>query len=211
LTTTPHARPFTSYWDLSRSKTDCYNEGPVLLAHSALTALLDFFVWVLPLPTLLYTSLPLMQRVALLALFSFGLVVVSAGCIRIYWIHYVVQETYDVTWYGFHLWLWMAVEVQLGIICGCVPWLKPLFKPWWVRHTGLTGSGEMGAGAGSGSGPAHRSRSEGNRTAVSKRSNGVRMDSLVEVERGEYVDLERASVGSDSQVELRSDKAGNWP
>ncbi|EAQ88607.1 hypothetical protein CHGG_05226 [Chaetomium globosum CBS 148.51] len=48
------------------------------------------------------------------------------GLYPCYWIHYVVQETYDVTWYGFHLWLWTALEVHLGIICGCVPWMRSL-------------------------------------------------------------------------------------
>ncbi|KAK3290404.1 uncharacterized protein B0H64DRAFT_452362 [Chaetomium fimeti] len=46
------------------------------------------------------------------------------------------QETYDVTWYGFHLWMWTAVEVHLGIICGCVPWLKSLFR-FWQRQRDL--------------------------------------------------------------------------
>ena len=36
-------------------------------------------------------------------------------------------ETYDITWEGFNLWIWAAVEVNLGVICGCVPVLRPLF------------------------------------------------------------------------------------
>lgn len=39
----------------------------------------------------------------------------------------VEEETYDVTWEGFYLWIWAAVEVNLGVICGCVPALRPLF------------------------------------------------------------------------------------
>jgi len=70
-----------------------------------------------------------MQRIGLIALFSLGFVVVIAGCMRLYWTHYVVEETFDVTWDGFDLWVWTAVEVNLGVICGCVPVLKPLFFP----------------------------------------------------------------------------------
>jgi hypothetical protein len=54
------------------------------------------------------------------------LFVVIAACVRAYWIHFVVEKTFDVTWWGVYLWMWTAVEVQLGIICGCVPWLRSL-------------------------------------------------------------------------------------
>lgn len=77
-------------------------------------------------PFLYRAKLPLSQRLGLIMLFSFAGLVVFAACIRTYWIYYIVEETYDVTWYGFHLWMWTAVEVQLGIICGCVPWLRSL-------------------------------------------------------------------------------------
>jgi hypothetical protein len=62
-------------------------------------------------------------------LFGFGSVVIIAGIMRNYWVHYVVYETYDVTWEGFYLWIWTAVEVNLGVICGCVPALKILVWP----------------------------------------------------------------------------------
>lgn len=47
---------------------------------------------------------------------------------RAYWSHYVTEETYDVTWEGFYLWIWTAVEANLGVICGSIPALRPLFK-----------------------------------------------------------------------------------
>ncbi|KAK3389762.1 hypothetical protein B0H63DRAFT_390514 [Podospora didyma] len=120
--------PTSSYWNLLLNHRDCIAEGPPLLAQAALTVTADFVVWILPLPTLYQAQLPLRQRIALIVLFSFGLVVVVAAIVRTYWIHYVVDETFDVTWAGFHLWIWTAVEVNLGVICGCVPWLKSLFK-----------------------------------------------------------------------------------
>lgn len=162
----------------------------MLLAYSAIAALLDLFVWVLPLPTLYHISLPLSQRLALVTLFGFGLVVVIASCIRIYWCYYVLEETYDVTWYGFHLWIWTAVEVQLGIICGCVPWLKVLFRLW---RTGETVTGTSGRGP----------QTDGQRataTIGSKRGATVRMDNLGG--KGEYIDLERSSAGGVSETEL---------
>lgn len=166
-----------------------------MLAHTCITPILDFFVWVIPLPSLYHLKLPLSQRIALIILFSFGLVVISAGCIRIYWVHYVIQETYDVTWYGFQVWLWTPVEVQLGIICGCVPWLKPLFKS---RKAGQTVTGTSG-----------RIHPDGQRATRFKQVTIVRMGSLTKAwtgegpSIGEYIDLERSSGGGDSHTQLR--------
>lgn len=179
--------PLTSYWNLALSSRDCFSEAALVMAFSTITAVLDFFAWVLPLPTFYKTRLPLAQRLALVTLFSFGLVAVIASCVRIYWAHYVFDKTYDVTWYGFQLWMWMAVEVQLGLICGCVPWLKSLFKRW---KTGQT--------VASGSGPTH---SGGQRSAGSRRLVAVKMDTLG-YGKGEYTDLERSSAGGDSHCAI---------
>jgi hypothetical protein len=86
----------------------------------------DFIVYVLPMPTLAMLNLPLSQRIVLMVVFGFGAVVVVAGCLRLYYVHLTVYETFDVTWVGFNLWIWTSIEVNLGIICGCVPALKPL-------------------------------------------------------------------------------------
>ncbi len=114
-------------------------EAPPLMAQAAVTVASDFVVWALPLPTLCATRLPLNQRVALLTVFSFGLLVVFAACMRAYWINHITENTYDVTWEGFELWIWTAVEVNLGIICGCVPTLNSLLKPRRRKST-ATGS-----------------------------------------------------------------------
>lgn len=45
---------------------------------------------------------------------------------RLYWVVSVTLYTYDVTWEGFQLWIWTAVEVNLGVVCGCAPMLRPL-------------------------------------------------------------------------------------
>ncbi|KAK4040686.1 hypothetical protein C8A01DRAFT_46055 [Parachaetomium inaequale] len=162
--------PVTSYWNLMYTQRDCVSELATTMSQAITTAIADFIVWVLPMPALYRAKLPLAQRLALITLFSFGLVVVVAACIRTYWIHYVIEETYDVTWYGFQLWMWTAVEVQLGIICGCVPWLKSLVKFWRNRNviTDLTDKSNPKAG---------RSRFDGRRATMPKGGTVVRLDS----------------------------------
>ncbi|KAH8879185.1 hypothetical protein GQ53DRAFT_855095 [Thozetella sp. PMI_491] len=121
--------PASSYWTMYLAEQDCEPEGPPLMAQTITTVITDFIVFVLPLPTLYQLRLPMTQRLALIVLFGMGVVVVIASAMRAYWVHHVVEETYDVTWEGFDLWIWTAVEVNLGVIAGCIPVLKPLFYP----------------------------------------------------------------------------------
>ena len=118
-----------SYWNFINFSRDCVTEGPPLLAQTIITVITDFLVFALPLPTLVCLRLPVVQRVVLFILFGVGAVVVISSCMRAYWVHYMVDSTYDVTWEGWELWIWTAVEINLGIIAGCVPLLKPLLYP----------------------------------------------------------------------------------
>ncbi|KAK8085975.1 hypothetical protein PG994_000949 [Apiospora phragmitis] len=130
----PTHSPPSSYWNLLRTESDCISEVPGLLTQTVLTVLIDFWVFVLPMPTLYHLSLPLAQRVGLMALFGLGAVVVAAGCMRTYWVHHVELETYDVTWEGYDLWIWAAVEANLGVICGCAPILRSLVSDGGERY-----------------------------------------------------------------------------
>lgn len=147
-------RPATDYWNLL-GEHHCTPEGPPLMyvqrmerilqlllicsrAQATLTVLTDFLVYILPLPTLIQIRLPVLQRVILIGVFSLGFISVFASCMRAYWVYQVVEATYDVTWSGFELWIWTAVEVNLGVICGCVPTLRPLFRN--IRGLGSSGN-----------------------------------------------------------------------
>lgn len=118
--------PASDYWDLLAPQRTCAQEGPPLLSQSIISTVLDGFLYFLPMPTLFSIKLPLKQRIGLMALFGLGSLVVVAGVVRTYYIHVVVYETYDVTWDGVYIWIWTAIEVNLGVICGCAPSLKPL-------------------------------------------------------------------------------------
>lgn len=119
--------PIAYYWRVSASSADkCIAEWPPLAGQTISTVVTDFVVYILPMPTLWRLRLPVFQRVILMGLFGLGVVVVVAGVMRTYWTQHVTMKTFDVTWEGFELWIWTAVEVSLGIICGCVPVLRRL-------------------------------------------------------------------------------------
>ncbi|KAL5378358.1 hypothetical protein PMIN06_004730 [Paraphaeosphaeria minitans] len=128
--------PISSYWDLLAGDGDCIPEGPPLVTQTVVNVVTDFMIYALPIPTLFSLSLPMIQRIGLVVLFSVGGVIVVAGSFRAYWVHYVLYETYDATWYGYEIWLWTAIETNVGVICGCIPALKPLLFPSRARATG---------------------------------------------------------------------------
>ncbi|KAM7197565.1 hypothetical protein V8F33_005531 [Rhypophila sp. PSN 637] len=120
-------KPVSSYWNIMKVNEDCHiREGHFLMAQAGMTVIMDLLVWILPLPTLYKARLPFRQRLALIVLFSFGAVVVVAACLRTYWLWWAAIISWDMTWDCFDEWIWTAVEVHLGIICGCVPWCRSL-------------------------------------------------------------------------------------
>ena len=133
---TDFSRPISSYWKLKSDHRDCIPEGPPLVVQSTLNVVTDFMIYALPIPTLFSLSLPWSQRIGLVVLFSVGGVIVVAGSFRAYWIHYTLFRTYDATWEGYQIWVWTAVETNVGVICGCIPALKPLLFPSRARQQG---------------------------------------------------------------------------
>lgn len=128
--------PISSYWKLKADHRDCIPEGPPLVVQSTLNVITDFMIYALPIPTLFSLSLPWSQRIGLIVLFSVGGLIVVAGSFRAYWIHYTLFKTYDATWEGYQIWVWTAVETNVGVICGCIPALKPLLFPTRARQHG---------------------------------------------------------------------------
>ncbi|KAF4902608.1 hypothetical protein CGCFRS4_v002170 [Colletotrichum fructicola] len=118
--------PIWHYWDLTVLDRNCMAEWPPLAGQTITTVITDIVVYLLPMPTLFRLRLPVLQRIVLIILFSLGTVVVVAGIMRTWWTYYVEEMTYDVTWDGFELWIWTALEANLAIICGCVPVLRRL-------------------------------------------------------------------------------------
>ena len=128
--------PISSYWTLIAGDGDCIPEGPPLVVQTIVNVVTDFMIYALPIPTLFGLTLPMIQRVGLAILFSVGGIIVVAGSFRAYWVHYVLFETYDATWYGYEIWMWTAIETNVGVICGCIPSLKPLLFPARARNQG---------------------------------------------------------------------------
>ncbi|KAJ9418526.1 hypothetical protein QL093DRAFT_2386484 [Fusarium oxysporum] len=120
--------PTSAYWNVDGGDS-CRPEGP----YQAITTVsTDLLVCALPLQTLFHLKLPFSQRMALIVVFSLGLVVVFAASMRAYYTHY-----------GFHLWIWTAVEATLESSGQCTSPSTPIPKQVSIQEQQLLQQDEL--------------------------------------------------------------------
>ncbi|KAJ5060061.1 major facilitator superfamily domain-containing protein [Bipolaris maydis] len=151
-------RPVGAAW-ASRVPTTahCTNIVTIYLSSAPLNIITDLAILFLPMPILTSMRLPKKQKIILVITFGFGIFVAVVDVIRIAYLQQAQRNTLeaaqrqttesgneqrntgDFSWFSSLSFMWSAVEINLGIMCGCVPALKPLvrrFLPSWVLdHT----------------------------------------------------------------------------
>lgn len=126
LTTIFQCNPINAAWDFQTIAPKCLPIMKVYYFCTAFSILTDVLLCVLPLPFFWKLKLPIREKYIVSALFGLGLVAAVASIMRITVLH-DVQST-DVTIGAVPTLNWSVVEVGTGIICACMPCLKPLFK-----------------------------------------------------------------------------------
>ncbi len=101
----------------------------------------DLAILALPIPVLTGMRLPSRQKTILVLTFTLGIFVTIVDVVRIYYLQQAIGETptgastdpgsrfggeADFAWNASLSLMWSAVEVNIGIICACIPTLKPL-------------------------------------------------------------------------------------
>jgi fucose permease len=135
------------------SSAHCTNIVTIYLSSAPLNIITDLAILFLPMPILTSMRLPKKQKTILVITFGFGVFVAVVDVVRIAYLQSAardnlraVQEqsgksgtdsrnTDDFSWYASLSFMWSAIEINIGIMCACVPALKPLvtrFLPHWV-------------------------------------------------------------------------------
>jgi fucose permease len=151
-------RPVTAAWASPVPATaSCTNIVTIYLSSAPLNIITDLAIFFLPMPILTSMRLPKKQKIILVVTFGFGVFVAVVDVIRIAYLQNAQRATLraaqtdqsesgneqrntgDFAWYSSLSFMWSAVEINVGIMCGCVPALKPLarrFLPSWIiDHT----------------------------------------------------------------------------
>jgi hypothetical protein len=122
-------------WDGEHEGT-CINVYVGIYAHAAINMILDLIILLMPMPILLklQTNYSWRQKSHVVVMFSFG-VIVTAVCILRLNTLIVFGKTQNPTWDYLPASLWSIVEMQVGVICACLPAAKVFFArllPGWL-------------------------------------------------------------------------------
>ncbi|KAM0714444.1 hypothetical protein Q7P37_010231 [Cladosporium fusiforme] len=114
--------PIRHFWDKNVEGT-CLNRPGVWYSAAGVNAATDFATAILPLP--LVSSLPIsrQQKLLLMIVFGFGFCTCIVSVLRLVWI-YPISITKDVTYESPLSALWSNVELNVGILCSCLPTLR---------------------------------------------------------------------------------------
>ena len=134
----------------------CTDIVSIYLSSAPVNFATDVAILFLPMPILTSMRLPQKQKIILIITFSAGVFVAVVDIVRIAYLQSAARARFreieehndsdgesrnisDLSWNLAMSLMWSAVEVNVGIMCACVPSLKPLvsrFLPHWIRDVG---------------------------------------------------------------------------
>ncbi|KIW88593.1 uncharacterized protein Z519_10639 [Cladophialophora bantiana CBS 173.52] len=145
LVTIFQCHPVRSAWDFTLPR-DCLQIVTFYYFTTAFSIFTDFLLCTLPLPVFFRLKLPARQKYIVSLLFAVGLFATVASALRISVLKSV--DSLDVTMGSVSTMKWSVVEVGTGIVCACIPCLKPLFKNLLPDKTSANRSGSRPEGLG---------------------------------------------------------------
>lgn len=106
----------------------CFEPTKLWLVTSALNLFSDVVILLMPIPTLLGLRVPINRRLALIGIFSIGIMAIVASCVRMWVMALWSESPQNSAQFGADLLLWGQVETNAGIISASVPFLRLIFR-----------------------------------------------------------------------------------
>ncbi|KAF2168178.1 hypothetical protein M409DRAFT_21622 [Zasmidium cellare ATCC 36951] len=127
--------PLDKNWDITITVGSCVNKGQLYLATAGLNAATDVILLVLPIPMIIKLHVPIIQKVGLILMFGIGSLTLVTSLVRLSLLPPMVTAT-DTTWAISTPAIWICIEANLVIICGCLPILRLFFRHVAPRFIG---------------------------------------------------------------------------
>ena len=135
----------------------CIDIVALYLSSAPVNIITDLAILFLPMPILTSMRLPRNEKLILIITFSFGAFVAVVDVVRIAYLESAalarlqanagsaaVREQGDYSWIASLSFMWSGVEVHVGMICACVPGVKPLVAKLFPTLLGrIKAAGEM--------------------------------------------------------------------
>ncbi|KAF7929221.1 uncharacterized protein EAE98_005140 [Botrytis deweyae] len=117
--------PVAHFWDPLARKGTCLNENSIFLADCTMSIISDFTILLLPIPLIWGLKTRTMRKIGVSIVFGAGILACTASVLRLYeTLH--LGGTLDKTYGLVPILLWR--QVNIGIICGCLPFLPSFIK-----------------------------------------------------------------------------------
>lgn len=117
--------PVAFYWNQNIPGGHCIDQNAFYRWNGVANLLIDFGVLGLTMPMIWRLNLARRQKISLSLIFCLGLFACVASIIRV--IAFNVVSFTDITYTIVQPSIWTTIEQSTGIICACLPTLRPLF------------------------------------------------------------------------------------
>ncbi|KAJ5665289.1 uncharacterized protein N7477_007737 [Penicillium maclennaniae] len=118
--------PIAKFWDPT-IKGFCLSKPGLWFSNASMHITTDLAILVIPIPALIQIDIPKRQKIALILMFAMGGFVCVTSIIRLVALK-KISDSNDPTYDNVGAASWSAIECNTGIICACLPTLKPLLS-----------------------------------------------------------------------------------
>ncbi|GKT43042.1 satratoxin biosynthesis SC1 cluster protein 4 [Colletotrichum spaethianum] len=130
-------------WDLEHQGT-CLDINAIAWAHAGISIVLDFWMLALPLSQIKSLNLHWKKKIGVAMMFFVGTFVTVVSILRL---QSLVQfaKSQNPTWDQFDVATWSTVEINVGIICACMPSIRVILVSFFPKIMGSTRNGTSNA------------------------------------------------------------------
>ncbi|KAF2258011.1 hypothetical protein CC78DRAFT_572798 [Lojkania enalia] len=115
--------PVRAFWTKEQAR--CINQFAMWFTNAAINIATDLAIILLPMPVIRSLNLPRRQKQALIGIFAIGGFVCIVSILRLQSL-VAISNSNDQTYDNPPAATWSSVEANIGIICSCLPCLRPL-------------------------------------------------------------------------------------
>ncbi|KAM3422665.1 hypothetical protein BST61_g153 [Cercospora zeina] len=114
-------------WSFTINHGKCLDKDAVYLVHAGLNTGTTLLLFVIPVAIILQLEVSKKQKIGIAAMLSMGLTTLITSIVRLVFLLYALHSA-DSTWTISMPAIWLCVETNLLIICGCLPSMPSFFR-----------------------------------------------------------------------------------
>lgn len=120
--------PISAQWDLTITDKSCIPLGVVYISGSTPNVVTDLIILLLPVPYVWKLQARIAQRLLLAGMFMLGCFVSVVSVVRLAILVDIPMESSDVTYNTKEVIVWSIVEINIGLVCACLPSMKQALR-----------------------------------------------------------------------------------